>query len=304
MPSMLQKLTTTPKSPVGNRVSSSISPLWGGPASAFPAAPWKTPQIRWQKSSKTPAKPHIVKPRQPQIFLAPARPSRQWEKRRHMVIPGRHGPRLCPARRGISRSVSGSQAGLSISDAVIPAKLLRLVCDTAAVRAQVQQRSAAGSGGPCRFRARDSAQKLAAHACVRKHRRCCALPAQSMTRTGMTGVSSSRRALEPLKKCLSHDVQATHVTKTHNYAKIAGREPSFFQYQPPLGVPASAFPAAPCPPNSFAKICENPSKTAHRQAPSTPKKILAARPPLFWSVRVSPSSFELRVLQMARAPIM
>jgi hypothetical protein len=34
---------------------------------------------------------------------------------------------------------------LSISNAVIPAKLLPLVCDTAAVRAQVQQRSAAGS---------------------------------------------------------------------------------------------------------------------------------------------------------------
>jgi hypothetical protein len=43
------------------------------------------------------------------------------------------------------RSASGSQAGLGISDAVIPAKLLRLVCDTAAVRARVQQRSASGS---------------------------------------------------------------------------------------------------------------------------------------------------------------
>jgi hypothetical protein len=53
--------------------------------------------------------------------------------RRHCAR--RHGPRLCPARRGISRSASGRQAGLSISDAVIPAKLLRLVCDTAAVRA-------------------------------------------------------------------------------------------------------------------------------------------------------------------------
>ena len=49
---------------------------------------------------------------------------------------GGHGARLYPARRGISRSASGLQAGLSIFDAVIPAKLLRLVCDTAAVRAR------------------------------------------------------------------------------------------------------------------------------------------------------------------------
>jgi hypothetical protein len=38
------------------------------------------------------------------------------------------------ARRGISRNASDPQAGLRISDAVIPATLLRLVCDTAAVR--------------------------------------------------------------------------------------------------------------------------------------------------------------------------
>ena len=49
---------------------------------------------------------------------------------------GRHGARLYPARRGISRSASGLQAGLSIFDAVILAKLLWLVCDTAAVRAR------------------------------------------------------------------------------------------------------------------------------------------------------------------------
>jgi len=59
-----------------------------------------------------------------------------------------NGPRLCPARCGISRSASGPQAGLNISDAVIPAKLLRLVCDPAAVRARVQQRSAAESATP------------------------------------------------------------------------------------------------------------------------------------------------------------
>jgi len=53
-----------------------------------------------------------------------------------------HGLRLCPARRGISRSASGSQGVLGISEAVIPAKLLRLVCDTAAVRARLHQRSA------------------------------------------------------------------------------------------------------------------------------------------------------------------
>ena len=47
---------------------------------------------------------------------------------------GRYGARLCPARRGISRSASYPQAVLRISDAVIPATLLRLVCDTAAVR--------------------------------------------------------------------------------------------------------------------------------------------------------------------------
>jgi hypothetical protein len=60
---------------------------------------------------------------------------------------------------------------LSIFDAVIPAKLLRLVCATAAVRARVRHRTAARSVAPRRFRAGDGAQKLAAGACVRKRRR-------------------------------------------------------------------------------------------------------------------------------------
>jgi hypothetical protein len=80
---------------------------------------------------------------------------------------GRYGARLCPARRGISRSVWSPQPALSIPDAIIPAKLLRLVGDTAAVRARVQQRSAAGSEVPCCFRAVNGPHALAAHACVR-----------------------------------------------------------------------------------------------------------------------------------------
>jgi len=64
---------------------------------------------------------------------------------RVVIARGARGARLCPARRGISRSASVPQAVLSVSGAVIPAKLLRLVCDTAAVRAGGQKRSAAGS---------------------------------------------------------------------------------------------------------------------------------------------------------------
>jgi hypothetical protein len=190
-----------------------------------------------------------------------------------MVIAGRHGPRLCPARRGISRSASGSQAGLSISDAVIPAKLLRLVCDTAAVRARVQQRSASGSQAGLSISDAVIPAKLLRLVCdtaaVRAPRACgrkpdssgrCALPAQSMTRTGMTGVSSSRRALEPLKKLVFYIVNAKYVTKTHNYAKIAGREPSFFHYQPPPWVPASVIPAAPPPQFRSPKSAKTPAK--------------------------------------------
>jgi hypothetical protein len=89
-----------------------------------------------------------------------------------------------------------TQAGLSISDAVIRAKRLRLVCDTAAVRALVQQRSAVGSDldRPGRFRSGNGAQKLAGCACGRKRRRRCALPAQSMTRMGLPGASELRGA--------------------------------------------------------------------------------------------------------------
>jgi hypothetical protein len=78
----------------------------------------------------------------------------------------------------------------------------------------------------------------------------------------MTGVSSSRRALEPLKKLVFYIVNAKYVTKTHNYAKIAGREPSFFQYQPPPGIPASAFPAAPwkTPQIRWQKSSKTPAK--------------------------------------------
>ena len=44
------------------------------------------------------------------------------------------GPRLCPARRGISRSASARHAVMNIPNAVSPANPLRLVFDTAAVR--------------------------------------------------------------------------------------------------------------------------------------------------------------------------
>jgi len=104
-----------------------------------------------------------------------------------------HGAWLCPARRGISRSALDPQAVLSISDTPIPAKLLRLVCDTAAVRARVQQRSAAGSAAPGRFRADDGRQKLAGRARGRKRRRRFALPAQSMTRADLPGPSGKKK---------------------------------------------------------------------------------------------------------------
>jgi len=77
---------------------------------------------------------------------------------------------------------------LSICVAVTPAKRLRLVCDTAAVRALVQQWWAAGSA-PRRFRAGNGPQKLADRAYGRKRRRRCALPAQSKTRTELPGGS-------------------------------------------------------------------------------------------------------------------
>jgi hypothetical protein len=88
----------------------------------------------------------------------------------------------------------GPSSRLNISDAVIPAKLLRLVCDTAAVRARVQQRRAAGSGARRRFRAGNGRQKLAGRACGRKRRRRCALPAQSKTRTELSGALGLRGA--------------------------------------------------------------------------------------------------------------
>jgi hypothetical protein len=79
----------------------------------------------------------------------------------------RQGARLCPARRRISRSASDPQAGLSFFDTVIPAKVLRLVCDTAAVRGRGCS-NAARREAPRRFRAGDGPQKLAAHACGQK----------------------------------------------------------------------------------------------------------------------------------------
>jgi cobalt-zinc-cadmium efflux system membrane fusion protein len=65
--------------------------------------------------------------------------------RERFTLKRRHGPRLCPARSGISRSASDSQAVLSISDVIIPARLLRLVCDTAAVRARGLQPASAST---------------------------------------------------------------------------------------------------------------------------------------------------------------
>jgi hypothetical protein len=88
------------------------------------AAPRKTPRkdpnFVHQNLRKTQQKPTSSTLVNPKFFLTlPPAPC--------------NGPRLCPARRRISRSASDSQAGLNIPDAVIPAKLRRLVCDTAAV---------------------------------------------------------------------------------------------------------------------------------------------------------------------------
>ena len=83
-----------------------------------------------RKPQQNPSSSTLVNPKK--LLGPPGCPAKEVRRRARPF----NGPRLCPARRGISRSESDPQAVSYISDAVIPAKLLRLVCDTAAVRAR------------------------------------------------------------------------------------------------------------------------------------------------------------------------
>ena len=106
-----------------------------------PVEPPENPANSFAKICENPSKTHPRQPSStlvnPKKLLAPAPPPGLPPNNDGAVeLRGRHGARLCPARRRISRSASSPQAMLSISDAVMPAKLLRLVCDPAAIRAR------------------------------------------------------------------------------------------------------------------------------------------------------------------------